>query len=106
MPRAIAPSTSPAAAPAFRAGKPSPASLQAQLQRYQQKLSDCVNCPSANTRQGKADILSIAAHISQVRQSIAEIDSSQSARSGSTTQPVGSAASASAHLGSVIDVFA
>lgn len=106
MPQAIASNTVPAAAPGYGGDKPSPVGLQAQLQRFQQQLSDCVNCALATTPQGKSDIQAIVARISQVQQSIAEIDSGQFARSGAATQPAAPAASANALQGSVIDVFA
>ncbi|MBC7452717.1 MAG: FlxA-like family protein [Massilia sp.] len=106
MPQAIAPSTTPATASAYGGVKPSPANLQAQLQRYEQQLSDCVNCASAKTPQGKSNIQSIAARISQIRQSIVQIDSGQSARSGGATQAVAPAAFRSAPQASMIDVFA
>jgi hypothetical protein len=84
--------------------------LQAQLQRYQQQLSDCVNCASAKTPQGKADIQAISARISEVKQSIAQPDQAPS-------KPADAAAPASASapssppfqlsgLGNVINVFA
>ncbi len=105
MPQAITPLAAAAGAPAYSGGKPSPAALQAQLQRFQQQLSDCVNCASAKTSQGKSDIQAIAARISQVRQSIAETDSGQTARPSGATQAAPTA-SASAQQGSRIDVFA
>jgi hypothetical protein len=37
-------------------GGPSATSLQAQLQRHEKQLSECVNCESAKTPQGKADM--------------------------------------------------
>jgi peptidoglycan hydrolase CwlO-like protein len=38
--------------------------LDAQLARYKQELSDCVNCASAKTASGKAEIAAIASKIS------------------------------------------
>jgi hypothetical protein len=61
-------------APSSGAGKASPVALQAQLQRFQQQLSDCVNCASADTAQGKSDIQAIAARITELRQRIAQVD--------------------------------
>ena len=96
MPSAITALGSAHGAPAYGTARPSPAGLQAQLQRFQQQLSDCVNCASASTPQGKADIDAIAARISQVQKSIAAIDKGQ---------PASTAAPAPAPAGS-IDVYA
>ena len=98
MPTAITAGSSVNGAAAYGAALPSPAGLQAQLQRFQQQLSDCVNCASASTPQGKADIAAIAARISQVQKSIAAIDRGQ-------TAPASAAAPAAPPAGS-IDVYA
>lgn len=104
MPQAIASSsTSPVAA--HSGNKASPASLQAQLQRYKQQLSDCVHCASAKTPQGKAAIDAITARINQVKLSIADSATDQSARPIGASQTV-AAAGATTTLGSRIDVFA
>lgn len=63
-------SISSSGAPAGGVGGPSAASLQAQLQRFQQQLSDCVNCASAKTPQGKAAIQALSAKVSLVEQKI------------------------------------
>lgn len=89
------------------AGAPSPTSLQAQLQRYEKQLSDCVNCASAKTPQGKADIDTISARISQVQQRLAQLDGN--ARTPAPA-PAATAATAAAGAGAVqggtIDVYA
>lgn len=92
----ISGSTAGAALP-YGAGKPSPVALQAQLQRFQQQLSDCVNCASAATPKGKADIEAIAARIAQVQQRIAQTGGADQAGAA----PVARAAPAGR-----IDVFA
>lgn len=81
----------------YGAAKPSPVALQAQLQRFQQQLSDCVNCASAATPKGKADIEAIAARITQVQQRIAQ---------GGNVSDVGATPLAGAALAGRIDVFA
>ena len=96
MVQAIAIASS-SAAVSYGAATPSPVALQAQLQRYQQQLSDCVNCASADTPKGKSDIEAIAARITQVQQRIAQGDGVSDA--GAT--PLASAAPAGR-----IDVFA
>lgn len=79
--------------------------MRARLDRYQKQLSDCVNCASAKTPKGKADIAAISDRINKVKQAIAQ----------STHGPYGAAppgidqsdpASTSASLGSLIDTFA
>lgn len=92
------------AAAAYGAARPSPAGLQAQLQRFQQQLSDCVNCASASTPQGKADIAAIAARISQVQKNIAAIDN-DAGRNGSQNATVASLGGGVTRAGS-IDVYA
>jgi hypothetical protein len=92
-----------AASTAYGGGAPSATSLQAQLQRYQQQLSDCVNCASAKTPQGKADIQAISARISQVQQRIAQADKPPTASTDPAQVQARSAAATSGHL---IDVFA
>ncbi|WP_426110345.1 hypothetical protein [Massilia sp. PWRC2] len=96
--------TTGSAATAYAAGAstPSPASLQAQLQRYEHQLSDCVNCASAKTPQGKADIDTISARISQVQQRLAQLDGNSEAPAAPTT----GASGAGARHGGFIDVFA
>lgn len=48
------------------AGK-SIAGLQAQLDRYQKELSDCVNCDSAKTREGKENIQDVSGKIGEIK---------------------------------------
>ncbi len=93
-------------------GSPSAAGLQANLDRYQQELSDCVNCASANTTAGKNKILAISNKISQTRARIAEIAAlkAQNAPPAATvpekTANDAKKNSPSSNLGSRLDVFA
>lgn len=48
----------------------STAGLEAQLTRYQKELSDCVNCESSKTPEGKANILELQVKISSVKERI------------------------------------
>ncbi|MDM5181088.1 hypothetical protein PO883_28290 [Massilia sp. DJPM01] len=112
MTQAIASSTS-SAAYAYGAAKASPVTLQAQLQRYQQQLSDCVNCASADTPQGKSDIQAIAARITQVRQRIDQESGSAATPAAATASaPSATAATVTAGApsatssGNIIDVYA
>jgi hypothetical protein len=74
---------------------PAAAALQATLEQLQHRLSDCVNCDSAATPQGKADIARIEAQIGLVRQRLAE----------PVEAPPASPRPASATLGNKIDVY-
>jgi hypothetical protein len=80
-------------ASAYPGGSPAFASLQAQLQRFEQQLSECINCASAETPRGKADIEAISARIGQLKGRIAQADAPAPAR-------------AVAGLGGTIDVYA
>jgi len=73
MPSAITFGAS-SAASTYSGGAPSATSLQAQLQRYQTQLSDCVNCASAKTPEGKADIQAISARISEIKQRVEQTE--------------------------------
>ena len=44
--------------------------LQAQLDRFQKQLSDCVNCSSAKTREGQKAIQDLSNKIGQVKTQI------------------------------------
>jgi hypothetical protein len=61
------------------------AGLEAQIIRYQKQLSDCVNCDSANTAQGKETIQAISSKISAARAKIEEINVSKSVNQTSST---------------------
>lgn len=41
--------------------------LEAQLARYQKELSNCVNCDTANTREGRETIQALSNKISQIK---------------------------------------
>ena len=43
------------------------AGLEAQVARYQHQLSDCVNCSSASTIEGKTNIQKISGQISETK---------------------------------------
>lgn len=53
------------------------ASLEAQVTRYQKQLSDCVNCSSANTLEGKKNIQEISDKISIAKAKIEQINQTQ-----------------------------
>jgi hypothetical protein len=53
------------------------AGLEAQIIRYQKQLSDCVNCDSANTAQGKETIQEISNKISAAKAKIEEVNVSK-----------------------------
>ncbi len=81
--------------------------LQSQLQRHQRQLSDCVNCDSADTPRGKADIEAINARIGQVRERIVQAESAQSNGTAQVrTGEAPRATTAPSGPGAYIDVFA
>lgn len=90
----------------------SSAALQAQVARYQQELSDCVNCETAKTQHGKANIEAIQTKIRTAMERLDAIDTARSAaksksQSGekTATQEPPRTQSANATLGQTIDVF-
>jgi hypothetical protein len=81
---------------------PSIAALQAQLDSYQKQLSDCVNCATATTPQGKQNIQDISSRISDVQARI-----QQAAAKSNTQSTVNiTASSATLTLGNYLDVMA
>ena len=74
-----------------------PAALQATLEQLQHRLSDCVNCASAATPQGKADIARIESQIGVLRQRLAE---------PGAPAPAAPVRAPSATLGTAIDLYA
>lgn len=50
------------------------AGIEAQIARYKKELSDCVNCESAKTTEGKAEIAAIASKISTAEARIEKIN--------------------------------
>ncbi|HTD06393.1 FlxA-like family protein [Undibacterium sp.] len=54
------------------------ATLQAQLERYQRELSDCVNCSSAKTSEGKAQIDEISGKISSLKSRMEKVGDTKS----------------------------
>jgi hypothetical protein len=73
------------------------AGLQAQLDRYQKQLSDCVNCDSANTREGRETIQALSNKISQVKSRIEEISATKSNTPPAAPNPAGATANVDAH---------
>lgn len=61
------------------------AGLGAQLARYQRELSNCVNCDSANTIEGKESIQAISSKISSVKARIEEMESAKPAMPNAAT---------------------
>ena len=72
--------------------------LQAQLDRYQKQLSDCVNCDSANTHEGKETIQALSNKISDIR---ARIQETEVVSSNSRSTAINSATSAASSTSSV-----
>ncbi len=82
--------------------------LEARLERYQKELSDCVNCDSAKTPEGKQKIQDVSSKISEIKTRIEEIAAAKSKTQPAKINAAVSAASrpADATLGSRVDVFA
>ena len=74
---------------------PRPAGLDAQKERVQKQLADCVNCSSASTPEGKARIEKLSAQLSAVESRLQEAVDARPA-----------AAAAHPSLGNRIDVYA
>ena len=60
-------------------GQSSRATLAAEVARYQKKLSDCVNCSSSKTLEGKAHIQELSTQISVDQQRIKQIEANGTA---------------------------
>jgi len=88
------------------------AGLEAQIARYEKQLSDCVNCSSAKTPEGKKAIAEISNKISATRARINEVQATkQAARptAADTTSadltPAAPQKRTDSTVGSRIDVF-
>jgi hypothetical protein len=92
------------AAAAYGSARPAFASLQAQLQRYEQQLSECINCASAKTPEGKADIEVISARIEQVKGRMTQAD--EAPKVSEATNVAHLPVANSTGLGGRIDVYA
>ena len=90
----------------YSGGELSSASLQAQLQRYQKQLSDCVNCASAKTQQGKNNIQAISSRISQIEQRIRQKENAHANPSSVAQFTPAPIASTTPGYGSLINVLA
>lgn len=64
------------------------ASLQAQVDQYQHQLSDCVNCDSSKTAEGKQQIEEISNKIAATKQRIQELTTAQRPNANSGSQSV------------------
>lgn len=83
---------------AFHPGRTAPASLQAQLEKYRHQLSDCVNCASANTDKGKADIAALRARIGSIEARLSNPDTDDTASAPARVADAG-------QPGALIDTF-
>ena len=82
------PTSSPADAGTLSAG------LEARLARYQKELADCVNCDSANTREGRETIQVLSNKVSEIKARIEEVTATNS-----STHPAAPNARTSAGVG-------
>ncbi|MFZ6773094.1 hypothetical protein ACO0LB_10310 [Undibacterium sp. SXout7W] len=65
------------------------ASLEAQLAQYQRQLSECINCDSAKTLEGKNQIQAISSKIAAIRDNIAQTDKATPGSSSTSTSADG-----------------
>ena len=93
------------AATSISSGPAKAAGLEYQLLRYQKQLSECVNCASAKTAQGKATIEAISGKISSIRLRIDAVASSNPVRQVASAVAA-PAAGTTAGLDGTINVFA
>ena len=80
--------------------------LRAKLDRYEKQLSDCVNCASAKTPEGKADIAAISAKIDEVKRTIAGTSNGEGRAAPGSDAQVVVAPSSMSPLGNRIDTYA
>ena len=89
-------------------GKVTIASLDAQMQRYQRQLSDCVYCQSAKTPEGKAAIDKVNEKISMVKTQMEAAEeqrfTKEKSRGGSAQTPTTGGITET--VGNNIDTFA
>ena len=93
-----------AASAAAYGAAPSGGGTQAQLQKLEKILSECVNCASAKTPEGQAQIQAVSARIHALRERIAQPGEGQPAEAQPTDR-TGPKAAVNG-LGGVVDVFA
>jgi hypothetical protein len=90
-------------------GGASASALQGQLARYQQELSDCVNCASSKTLEGKQKIQQISEKISDLKARIETADASSASKAPDRQAASESSSNLAARpdaLGAVVDVYA
>lgn len=80
--------------------------LRAKLDRYEKQLSDCMNCASAKTPEGKADIAAISAKIDEVKRAIAGTSNGAGRAAPSSDDQAAVVASSMSPLGNRIDTYA
>jgi hypothetical protein len=73
MTSTVTPSATAAAAPELPSAGVRAAALQAQVQSYEKELSECVNCSSAKTPEGKANIDDISSKLSVVKTRLEQV---------------------------------
>jgi hypothetical protein len=77
-------------------------SLRADLSRYEHQLSDCVNCASASTPEGKQNIQDLSGQISTLKAKLNVVPPPDVTASPSESR----SATASSAVGGRIDVYA
>jgi hypothetical protein len=98
-----------AAYPAQAGGAPSVAALEARLARCEKELAECVNCDTADTREGKQAIQELTIRIGETRARIEEVAAAAvpaTAPASADLASTSAAANTGGPLGSRLDVFA
>ncbi|MES2072139.1 MAG: hypothetical protein V4488_17420 [Pseudomonadota bacterium] len=75
------------------------AALEAQLERYQKELADCVNCSSAKTSGGKAQIAELSGKISDLKTRMEKV---LEAKPGHSLEPSADSGATAANAGAAI----
>jgi hypothetical protein len=83
-------------------GAVSSVALRADLARYEKQLSDCVNCASASTPEGKRNIQDLSAQIGSLKSRLNVVPRADAAASVGESKT----ATASSGVGGRIDVYA
>jgi hypothetical protein len=106
MPQAVSFSGASGRTGAYIPDAASSVGLRAKLDRYEKQLSDCVNCASAKTPEGKADIAAISAKIDEVKRAIAGTSNDAGRAAPTNENQAVAVASSMSPLGNRIDTYA
>ena len=100
--------------PLIRTATPSPAGLENQLARYQQQLSDCVNCAATSkTPEGRETARALSDRISEIKSRLDAVAGAQrdtppaaSSQRGAQTEPYRATDAPQGALGNHLNIYA